>query len=109
MQRRLALRVILLTNVFGSLLIGRYWPGSRLSPQSDDRDLTFMCSVPGGRCHSDGWSDGAKQSGEPGLWLPFHALMLFWWLGGNTIADGTPAIGSAPSSSAVLHSRRTPW
>jgi hypothetical protein len=26
MQRRLALRVILLTNVFGSLLIGRYWP-----------------------------------------------------------------------------------
>jgi hypothetical protein len=49
-----------------------------------------MCSVRSGRCHSDGWSDEAKQSGEPGLWFPFHALMFFWWLGGNTIADGTP-------------------
>lgn len=45
-----------------------------------------MCSVPGGRCHSDGWSDEAKPSGEPGIWFPFHALILFWWLDDNTIA-----------------------
>jgi hypothetical protein len=40
--------------------------------------------------HSDGWSDQAKQSSEPGLRFPFHALMFFWWFDGNTIADGTP-------------------